>query len=166
MASVSFKGNIGKVRDIQFGQDGQARFGFSVAEGHGKFDKQTQQWQDTGTTWWAVTVFGRQAEALAEVIREGAKQRVVVSGRSSTREYEANGETRTSLDVIADSVGVIPSNPQNGQNGPQGGFQGQGGGNTRPNNSRPSQGQQGDPWGKSGQQSYDWSTGNDQDPPY
>ena len=166
MAQVSFKGNIGKVRDIQFGQDGQARFGFSVAEGHSRRNKQTQEWEDTGTTWWSVTVFGRSAEALAEVIREGAKQRVVVAGRSSTREYEANGETRTSLDVIADSVGVIPSNPQNGQGAPQGGQQPQSGGNARPNNARPSQGQQGDPWGRSGQQSYDWGTGSDQEPPY
>lgn len=163
MGQVSFKGNIGKVRDIQFGQDGQARFGFSVAESHGKFDKQTNQWVDTGTTWWACTVFGRQAEALAEVIREGAKQRVVVSGRSSTREYESNGETRTSLDVIADSVGVIPSNPQNGQSAPQGGQRPQGGGNTRPSNSGPSQGQ---PWGQQQQTSYDWGTGNDQEAPF
>lgn len=163
MAQVSFKGFIGKVRDIQFGQDGQARFSFSVAEGHSRRNKQTQEWEDTGQTWWAVTVFGRQAEALAEVIREGAKQRVVVTGRSSTREYESNGETRTSLDVIADSVGVIPGNPQNGQNAPQGGFQGQGGGNTRPNNSGPSQGQ---PWGQQQQTSYDWGAGNDQEPPY
>ena len=164
MASVSFRGNIGKVRDIQFGQDGQARFGFSVAEGHSRKNRDTNEWEDTGTTWWSVTVFGRQAEALAEVIREGAKQRVVVAGRSSTREYESNGETRTSLDVIADSVGVIPSNPQNGQNGPQGGQQYQGGGNTRPNNTRPSQGQQGDPWGQ--QQSYDWGTPGDDQPPF
>ena len=163
MASVSFRGNIGKVRDIQFGQDGQARFSFSVAEGHSRRNKQTQEWEDTGTTWWAVTVFGRQAEALAEVIREGAKQRVVVSGRSSTREYEANGETRTSLDVIADSVGVIPSNPQNGQNVPQGGYQSQGGGNTRPSNSGASQGQ---PWGQPGGQSYDWGNGGGQELPY
>lgn len=163
MAHVSLKGNIGKVRDIQFGQDGQARFGFSVAEGHSRRNKQTQEWEDTGTTWWSVTVFGRQAEALAEVIREGAKQRVVVSGRSSTREYESNGETRTSLDVIADSVGVVPSNPQNGQGAPQGGQRAQGGGNARPGNSGPSQGQ---PWGQQQQTSYDWGTGNDQDPPY
>ena len=163
MAQVSFKGNIGKVRDIQFGQDGQARVSFSVAAGHSRRNKQTQEWEDTGTTWWAVTVFGRQAEALAEVIREGAKQRVVVSGRSSTREYEANGETRTSLDVIADSVGIIPPAHQNSQNAPQGGYQAQGGGNTRPGNSGASQGQ---PWGQSGQQSYDWGTGNDQNPPY
>lgn len=163
MGQVSFRGNIGKVRDIQFGQDGQARFGFSVAEGHSRRNKQTQEWEDTGTTWWAVTVFGRQAEALAEVIREGAKQRVVVTGRSSTREYESNGETRTSLDVIADSVGIIPGNPQNGQGAPQGAQQSRGGGNTRPNNAGASQGQ---PWGQQQQTSYDWGTGVNQQPPY
>ena len=108
MASVTFKGNIGKVRGLAFSQDGKPRFSFSVAEGHGRFDKQTNQWQDTGTTWRNVTAFGKQAEDLASVIQEGQKQRVVVAGREETREYEANGETRTSLDVIADYVGIIP----------------------------------------------------------
>jgi len=159
MAHVSFKGNIGKVRDIAFNSDGQARFGFSVAEGHGKFDKQTQQWVDTGTTWYAVTVFGRQAEALAEVIREGAKQRVAVAGKQSTREYEANGETRTSLDVIADFVGLIPRAQPDGQQGSPGQYQ-----------QRPSQGRQQQPWGQQAgggqQQSYDWGVPSDDEPPY
>ena len=115
MSNVSFKGNIGKVRGLQFNNDGKPRFSFSVAEGHGKFDKQTNAWTDTGTTWWSVTVFGRDAEALAETIQEGAKQRVNVSGRAETREYEANGEKRTSLDCIADSVGIIPKAQQAGQ---------------------------------------------------
>lgn len=151
MSTVSFKGNIGKVRGLQFSNDGKPRFSFSVAEGHGKFDKQTNAWTDTGTTWWNVTVFGRDAEALAETIQEGAKQRVNVSGRAETREYEANGEKRTSLDCIADSVGVIPKAQQAGQQQPpaqqQGGFGGQqqgGGWNTPASN--PSGG-----WGNPGQ---------------
>lgn len=126
MSTVSFKGNVGKVRGLQFSNDGKPRFSFSVAEGHGRFDKQNNQWQDTGTTWWSVTVFGRDAEALAETIQEGAKQRVNVIGRAETREYEANGEKRTSLDVIADSVGVIPR-AQQAQNGAQNVAQGLGG---------------------------------------
>lgn len=120
MSNVSFKGNIGKVRGVQFSNDGKPRFSFSVAEGHGRFDKQTNQWQDTGTTWWNVTVFGRDAETLAETIQEGAKQRVNIIGRAETREYEANGEKRTSLDVIADSVGIIPRNQQANQQPSQG----------------------------------------------
>lgn len=128
MANVTFKGNIGKVRGLAFSQDGKPRFSFSVAEGHGRFDKQTNQWQDTGTTWRNVTAFGKQAEDLASVIQEGQKQRVVVAGREETREYEANGETRTSLDVIADYVGIIPraDMPSAPQSQPQqsGGFSG------------------------------------------
>lgn len=115
MSTVSFKGNIGKVRPVQLSNDGQPRLSFSVGESHGRFNKQSNQWEDTGTTWWNVTVFGKDAEALSEVLQEGAKQRVAVSGRAQTREYESNGERRTSLDVIADVVGIIPKAQQGGQ---------------------------------------------------
>ena len=119
MATVSFKGNIGKVRGLQFGQDGKPRFSFSVAESHRRFNKQSQQFEDTGTTWYSVTVFGRQAEDLADIIQENAKQQVVVSGRQETRAYEHNGEQRTSLDVVADHVGLVHRAPQQ----QSGGFQ-------------------------------------------
>lgn len=115
MAQVSFKGNIGKVRELKFLQDGKAMFGFSVGESHSKPDG-NGGWIDEGTTWWAVSVFGKLAEALAEVIGEGKKQRVTVAGRSKTRTYEANGEQRTSLDVLADHVGIIPSVQQGQSN--------------------------------------------------
>lgn len=109
MSTVSFKGNIGKVRGLQFSQgEGKPRFSFSVAEGHSKPDG-NGGWTDLGTTWWNVTVFGRDAETLADVIQEGQKQRVAISGRASTREYEVDGQKRTSLDVVADIVGIIPS---------------------------------------------------------
>lgn len=107
MAAVSFRGNIGKVRGLQFSQDGKPRFNFSVGESHRRFDKQTNDWQDIGTTWWNVTMFGRQAEDLADILQDGAKQQVVVSGRSQTRFYELNGEQRSSLDVVADNVGLV-----------------------------------------------------------
>lgn len=112
MSNVSFKGNIGKVRQVQFSDDGKPRISFSVGESHRRLNKQSNQWEDTGTTWWNVTVFGREAETLSEVLQEGAKQRVSVAGRAQTREYEANGEKRNSLDVVADMVGIIPNAQQ------------------------------------------------------
>jgi single-strand DNA-binding protein len=121
MSTVAFKGNVGKVHGLKYSNDGKPRFSFSAAEGHGRFD-QNNQWQDTGTTWWAVTVFGKQAETLADTITEGAKLRVIVAGRAQTREYEHNGEKRQSLDVIADYVGIEPradSNAQRTQPPPQ-----------------------------------------------
>lgn len=118
MANVSFHGNVGKVKEIQLGQDGKARLSFSVAEGHSRFDKQSNQWKDTGTTWRNVTMFGKRAEALAQVLREGAKQKVVVMGREETRDYESNGETRQSFDCIADIVGLIPAAQAQAPSGP------------------------------------------------
>lgn len=117
MAQVSFKGNIGKVRGLQFSQDGKPRFSFSAAESHRRFNKQSQQWEDTGTTWYNITVFGRHAEDLADIIQEGAKQQVTVSGRMETRAYEHNGEQRESLDVVADHVGLVHRAPQQQQGG-------------------------------------------------
>ena len=112
MAQVSFRANVGKVRGLQFSQDGKPRFSFSAAESHRRFNKQSQQFEDTGTTWYSVTVFGRHAEDLADIIQEGAKQQVTVSGRMETRSYEHNGEQRTSLDVVADHVGLVHRAPQ------------------------------------------------------
>lgn len=151
MAHVAFKANIGKVRGLQFSNDGKPRFSFSAAESHRRFNKQTNQWEDTGVTWWAVTVFGKQAEDLADVIAEGKKQQVTIAGRSETREYEHNGEKRTSLDVIADHVGLVHRAPSSGQGG--GNFasaQSAGFGAPQP----PAQPQQ-DPWA-GGQQQAAW----------
>ena len=164
MAQVAFSGNVGKVRGVQFSQDGKARFGFSVAEGHSRYDKQANEWKDTGTTWRNVTVFGKRAEALAEVLREGAKQKVVVMGREETREYEHNGEKRTSLDCVAEVVGLIPAAQQS-----------QGGGFQQPpqQSAPPQQQQQGgnwnapanDPWSNGGQQNNSGGWGNPSDSP-
>src|SRR5699024_9391630 len=78
-----------------------------------------QQFEDTGTTWYAVTVFGRHAEDLADIIQEGAKQQVNVYGRMETRAYEHNGEQDNSLDEVADHVRIIKRAPQQ----QSGGFQ-------------------------------------------
>lgn len=112
MAQISFKANLGKIQGLKFGNDGNPRFSFSAAEGHR--GKVNGEWADTGTTWYSVTLFGKAAEDLAEVLQEGNKQVVHVSGRLSSREYEKDGQTRSNLDVVADVVGIIP--PKQGSN--------------------------------------------------
>lgn len=114
MAQISFQANLGKVQGLKFGNDGKPRFQFSAAEGHR--GKVNGEWADTGTTWYSVTVFGYQAEDLAEVLQEGNKQRVHVTGRLSSREYEKDGQKRSNLDVVADIVSIVPSKQGNGGN--------------------------------------------------
>ena len=144
MAQVSFRANVGKVRGFAPAQNGgKSRFSFSAAEGHRRLNRQTNEWEDTGTTWFNVTVFGRQAEDLADIITEGAKQQVVVSGRQETRAYESNGKSGESLDVIADHVGLVHRAPQ--------------GSNQQPSQSS-QQGWGGNTWGGDQQAAGDWGT--------
>jgi len=114
MASVTFTGNIGKSQGLKFSNDGKPRLSFSAAE-TARVKDQSGQWVDGGTTWFNVTLFGHAAEALdATIAANGGKGKVIVTGRMSTREYEHNGEKRESLDVVADSVGLVPRGQQQG----------------------------------------------------
>ena len=119
MSTVSFTGNIGKSHGLKFSNDGKPRLSFSAAE-TARIKDQSGQWVDGGTTWFNVTLFGYTAEALdAQIAAQGGKGKVIVTGRMSTRTYESNGETRESLDVVADSVGLVPkSAPAQGQQPP------------------------------------------------
>ncbi len=108
MSTIGFTGNIGKSQGLKYNNEGKARLSFSAAE-TARVKDQSGQWVDGGTTWFNVTLFGYTAEALdAAIAAAGGKGKVIVTGRMSTREYEHNGEKRESLDVVADSVGLVP----------------------------------------------------------
>lgn len=118
MASVTFTGNIGNYHGIKFSQDGKPRISFSAAE-TARVKDQSGQYVDGGTTWFSVTLFGYTADALdAAIAAQGGKGKVIVTGRMSTRQYEKDGVTRESLDVVAESVGLVPKN-QPAQGGQQ-----------------------------------------------
>jgi single stranded DNA-binding protein len=118
MASVTFTGNIGSYHGLKFSQDGKPRISFSAAE-TARVKDQSGQWTDGGTTWFSVTLFGGASEALDQLIaNQGGKGKVIVTGRMSTRDYEKDGQQRQSLDVVADSVGLVPKN-QPAQGGQQ-----------------------------------------------
>lgn len=113
MAQISFRANVGQVRGLKFTQDNKAMFRFSAAENHSRYNRQTQKYDDIGTTWYEITVFGKHAEDLANVIESGKKQQVTVSGRMETREYTTEaGTPGKSLDVTADHVGIVYFAPQ------------------------------------------------------
>ena len=106
MANVSFTGNVVRP-DLKFSGAGQAYYTFSVAENHRRKNRDSGQYEESGTTWWRVTFFGNKLftpEALAEAVGDGAF--VLVEGRSESREYEKDGQARTSLEVVANNVGA------------------------------------------------------------
>ena len=116
MADITFTGFLGADPEIKFTSSGKAVANFSVAESHRR--RSGTEWEDDGTTWWRVTVWERAAETLAEHLRKGA--RVIVAGQVRSREFEHNGQQRTSYDVTARHVGIIPKADQQAQPAPAG----------------------------------------------
>ena len=169
---ITVIGNLVADPELRFTGSGAAVANFTVASTPRAFDKQANEWKDGETLFMRCSVWREAAENVAESLQKGT--RVIVQGRLKARSYETKeGERRTSIELEVDEIGpslkyasaqVTRNSRQNAQGQPQGGFQGQGGGNTQHRNSGPAQGGS-DPWGQS-QQSYDWGTGNDQEAPF
>ena len=116
MSEITVIGNVAKP-ELRFTQSGKPVFGFSLAQSHRKKD-QSGQWQDDGTTWRKVTVWGQKGELLAEHISQG--DRVMVVGQERIREYDKqDGSKGQSLELNARDVGIVPK--QNNSN--NGGYQ-------------------------------------------
>jgi single-strand DNA-binding protein len=101
LCKVTIVGNLGRDPEKRYTQDGRPVTRFSVAATTRRKGREGD-WEDH-TEWFSVTVFGRQAETLAERIQKGT--RVYVEGRLESRQYETqNGGKGFSLDVIANEV--------------------------------------------------------------
>lgn len=164
MAHISFTGNTTGDAELRFSPDGKAVLNLSVAENHSKFNKQTNQYEDTGVTFRRVALWGKKAEHLADQIGKGSM--VHVSGREETRTYTTkDGVEGTSLEVTADDVGLIYA-----KGGTGGGNWSQQRGSQKPQQQarpqrRPQQGQA-NPWGQQGGATYDWGTQPDDTVPF
>src|SRR5690554_878309 len=116
MADIQIVGTIGRIDDLKYTNSGKAVLSISVAEDHNR--RQNGEWVKEGTTWWRVTAWERQAEAIdAQRLEKGT--RVVVIGTVRSREWEKDGEQRTSYDVTARHIAVIPKAPQATYSQPQ-----------------------------------------------
>lgn len=107
MAQIAFQGNAGRDPEVKFFDDGTAVTKCSIAESHSRFNKQSQSWEELGTTWHNVTVRGKRGEAFATHVQKGT--RVTIIGKQQSRSYEKDGEQRTFTEVLVDDFGLVPS---------------------------------------------------------
>ncbi len=111
LCKVIVIGNLGRDPEKRYTQDGRPVTRFSVAATTRRRERDGE-WADH-TEWFSVTVFGRQAETLAERVTKGT--RVYVEGRLESRQYESqNGNKGFSLDVIANEVIVLDTRQRDG----------------------------------------------------
>lgn len=105
--TITVQGRLAADPELRFGASGKAFCNISVPD-----QKRTRndrgEWEDaSATTWFRATIFGEQAEALAEHARKGDD--VILTGRLITREWtDKEGGTRSSLEVDFAKVAVVP----------------------------------------------------------
>ena len=109
-ARIHLDGNIGGPRpgteqaiDIQASQSGMMYAKFSVATTERK-KTQDGSWEDGDTSWWNCTAFGNTAEMAAETLYKGDP--VMLDGKVKIRKYEKDGETKQSVEVTVDKIGL------------------------------------------------------------
>ncbi len=76
---------------------------FRLASTERRFDRATSSWVDAGTSWYSVSAFNALAENAAASLRRG--DRVVLRGRLRIRDWEKDGRTGTTADIVAESIG-------------------------------------------------------------
>lgn len=100
---VTFKARLGADPEMTIGSNGSAVTRMRVVtNGRRMVDG---DWQDTDTSWWQVTAFGRQAEAAVEQLHKG--DLVLIQGKVKQREWEKDGVKRVTAEVTADEVAKV-----------------------------------------------------------
>lgn len=86
-ARTYITGNLGQDPVLRYTQSGMAALNMSVGCTPRRKDKTSDQWEDDGAPLWiSATVWGEEAERLAEVLRQGAK--VSMNGTLKRRVYD------------------------------------------------------------------------------
>ena len=97
-------GYLGRDPEIRYSSQGTAVCDFSVATTEKRKDKMGEMQEIT--TWFRISLFGRQAEIAHQYLSKG--RQVYVEGTLSMREWtDQNGVTRTSLDVRGSDIQFI-----------------------------------------------------------
>ena len=97
-------GYLGRDPELRYSGQGTAVCDFSVATTEKRKDKMGEMQEVT--TWFRVSLFGRQAEIAHQYLTKG--RQVYVEGTLSMREWtDQNGATRTSLDVRGSDIQFI-----------------------------------------------------------
>ena len=108
-ARVYITGNIGQQPEVRFTQTGNATLTLSIGCTPRRKDRNSDRWEDDGAPLWiTVTLWGDEAERLADVLHTG--DRVSVNGILKRRVYDRrDGGQGEALELVgARDLAVIP----------------------------------------------------------
>ena len=116
-------GNLGRDPEIRYSQQGTAMVNFSIATSEQWNDKNTGEKQEK-TEWHRVVAFGKPAEILEKYLSKGSK--VYIEGRLQTRNYEKDGQTHYTTEIVVREFQFLGGRQDNQGGG--GNYQGNSGG--------------------------------------
>ncbi len=96
-------GNLGSDPEMRYTPGGTAVARFSVATSERYKDKAGQVQEKT--EWHRVVAFGRLGEICGEYLTKGA--RVYIGGRIQTRQWEKDGQTHYSTEIVAGEMKML-----------------------------------------------------------
>ena len=100
---VTISGNVGNDPSKGLTKAGLATLNFRVASSNGYWDRNTGAWAGEGTSWYAVSAFGKLAENARGSLRSG--DAVVITGRIKIKAWESNGRSGEDVEIVADAIG-------------------------------------------------------------
>jgi len=102
---ITVTGNLGTDAEFRKTANGTPVTSFSIANTSRK--QKMGEWVDGDTTWFRIFVWETDAAGTAITFKKGDK--VVVTGRFKASKYlTKEGEEKLSLEINADSVGLVP----------------------------------------------------------
>lgn len=150
-------GHLGRDQEMRYTPQGTAVSNFSIATTERRKDRSGEMQEMT--TWFKVSVWGKQAEAVSPYLLKG--RQVYVEGRLRTEEYtDRDGNKRVSLEVTASDIQLLGSRGETA--GGPGGGSGMGYGGHSPASQA---GQSGGP-GSAFPENYGKGGGGDDDIPF
>ena len=171
---VTLTGRIGGIPELKFaGGSGKAVATFSVVTDRRQLNKQTNEWESTGTTWWRCVAFGDLAENLCETFADkGAAVIAVGRVEEETWNDKNSGQKRSAMKVVVEEIGPslkyatakVTKAQRSGGGQNFGGNGGSQGGRPQQNTNSGGWGGQGSGSGWGGESGGSWSGSNDQPP--
>lgn len=133
---ITVIGNLTSDPELRFTPSGSAVANFTIASTPRTLDRQSNEWKDGETLFLRASIWREAAENVAETLTKG--MRVIASGNLKMRQYDKDGEKRTSTELEVQEIGpslryanakVNRTQRSSNQGGPNNGQQGQGGWN-------------------------------------
>lgn len=101
--TITIRGRLTADPELRFTPSGAAVVNFTVATNARTFDKQANEWKDGPASFYRCSAWRDMAENVAESLVRGSA--VIVVGNIAQREWEKDGEKRSTFEVQAEAVG-------------------------------------------------------------